>query len=864
MLSLCDADDAEPVQRLSPTLISPRAFASKYVTNADMGIDFRQLGGGDQGAGLVEPRQIFAALPAKEKRYAYLRDVQGEVLAAWFERRDDRDLVVKMNTGGGKTVVGLLCLASSLNERKGPALYLAADRYLASQALAEARALGLSCTAEPQDADFLGGRSICIATVQRLFNGRSVFGTSTTGVKIPLGSVVVDDAHACLASIREQFTISAAAGTDLYDGLLGLFSDSIELQSRAKLLELQDGDPSALARIPSWAWVEREKDLVALLHASRSEDSLLFTWDLLKDALPLCVAAVDSRRFEIAPSCVPVDRIPSFARATRRIYLSATLSDDSVLVTDVGANVDSVSRSITPATASDMGDRMILSPFETHPSLTSVDVHTLVAGLAERENVVVIVPSHRRAEAWQDVASFTLTAANLDEGVAALKTRHVGLVVLVNKYDGVDLPQGACRVLVIDGVPSALGPIEKFEATALDGTDHLVSRQMQRVEQGMGRAVRSNDDYCVVIIADAAVATHVYGLGARRFGPATLAQVELSRDLARMLEGTELTAVGEAAQRCLDRDADWVAASRARLAAVSPSAAGQVSNVAMARRRAFDLADRGRFQDAVTTLQDAADELGDLRIRGWIKQEAASYAQRYDPVAARNLQRSARDDNVALLRPRDADVAYRRLTAASSQASSATALLSERYATRDELLLGINALLESLVPDPDNTSAFEQAMADLGTHLGFESQRPERDLGNGPDVLWLVGELRFVVVECKSGSSADRISRSDVEQLSHSMDWFVSQYDQSCEATPILVHPSRELRPDAVARVGARVMTFDRLNGLRAAVRGFAISLASRTEILEADVKDRLAEFGLLAGQLVERWTISPIMARRT
>lgn len=50
----------------------------------------------------IEPRRIFAALPAKSSKYEYPRDVQSEVWDEWHDRRAESDLVVKMNTGGGE------------------------------------------------------------------------------------------------------------------------------------------------------------------------------------------------------------------------------------------------------------------------------------------------------------------------------------------------------------------------------------------------------------------------------------------------------------------------------------------------------------------------------------------------------------------------------------------------------------------------------------------------------------------------------------------------------------------------------------------------------------------------------------------
>ena len=60
------------------------------------------------------------------------------MLEKWFARRDDRDVVIKQNTGGGKTVAGLLIAQSTLNEGIGKAVYLAPDTYLAARVREEA------------------------------------------------------------------------------------------------------------------------------------------------------------------------------------------------------------------------------------------------------------------------------------------------------------------------------------------------------------------------------------------------------------------------------------------------------------------------------------------------------------------------------------------------------------------------------------------------------------------------------------------------------------------------------------------------------------------------------------------------------
>ena len=103
-----------------------------------MPLDLSRLRSGERPP-LLRPRDIYAALPKPDWPHQYLRHEQGEVLEQWFARRDKRDLVIKQNTGGGKTAVGLLIALSTLNEGRGPVIYLCADTYLVGQVRAEAR-----------------------------------------------------------------------------------------------------------------------------------------------------------------------------------------------------------------------------------------------------------------------------------------------------------------------------------------------------------------------------------------------------------------------------------------------------------------------------------------------------------------------------------------------------------------------------------------------------------------------------------------------------------------------------------------------------------------------------------------------------
>ena len=217
-----------------------------------MSVDFGKLAVGGQ-APLISPRDIFAALPGRAAGFGYLRDVQGQVLDAWQKRSPERDLLIKMNTGTGKTAVGVLILQSSLNEGRGPALYVAPDNYLVQQVRQQVRAgLGIETTDDPECSAYLAGEKIAVVNIHKLINGKSVFGGPASSRSRPLriGTVVVDDAHAALAKTDTQCTVRIPADRDAYGRLLEIFRGDLERQSNSSLLGIETGEPGALVRVP--------------------------------------------------------------------------------------------------------------------------------------------------------------------------------------------------------------------------------------------------------------------------------------------------------------------------------------------------------------------------------------------------------------------------------------------------------------------------------------------------------------------------------------------------------------------------------------------------------------------------------------
>lgn len=180
-------------------------------------------------------------------------------------------------------------------------------------------------------------------------------------------------------------------------------------------------------------------------------------------------------------------------------------------------------------------------------------------------------------------------------------------------------------------------------------------------------------------------------------------------------------------------------------------------------RTAFDQARLSRYDLACAAAQEAVNAVVDPAVKGYYKQQLVEYAHHINPTEAQSLQLSAVTLNRRLLRP-IAGITYTK----GSQAQAATQFLT-RFLDPNDLAVWLNGLLEDLAWDPTATDRFEAAIRDLGRFFGFGSQRPEREIGKGPDNLWAIGSLDYIVIECKSGSTAGKIPKSDCNQLTGSM-----------------------------------------------------------------------------------------------
>ncbi len=532
---------------------------------------------------------------------------------------------------------------------------------------------------------------------------------------------------------------------------------------------------------------------------------------------------------------MPIETVPSFAKAKRRFFLSATLIDDSILLKDFGVSRDAASNTIRPSIVGDIGERMILAPSLIDMSLDA-KVPEIGKSIADKGyNVVVLVPSFKAAERWTKAGATLASPDEVGQTVEKLRGSKKNFVVLANRYDGIDLPNSACRVLILDGVPTGESYYDQHLASVRSDSTLMTGKVAQTIEQGLGRGVRSGKDYCVVLLCGSRLVQFV-GVKDRLnlFSSETKQQFIIGQEIVKQAkeeEGEPRKKLLNLMASCLSRDASWKAYHAKRI--VRPSAVKQDTvklDIAVAEREASQLFRAGSCSEAGELVQKDLDprRFSTDSDKGWFAQLAARYFHPSEPSKAQEIQKRAFGWNRSLFRP-VAGVRYQKMIAKTGpQAQNAVAWI-RNHTDPNAIVVAVEALVNSMSFSVHH-SRFEAAWAELGTILGFNSERPEEELDKGPDGLWALPDNHFLLTEIKSEVDPERVEihQSEAEQLSNSANWFWAEYGQSTPVTLLLVHPTEVLADSAYPPANTVVMNQKKLGELHKRLRAYASALTMK------------------------------------
>jgi replicative superfamily II helicase len=824
----------------------------------------------------LDPIKLYSELDRKSDT-GPLRPAQDFVLREWHEnRRESTDEIIKLHTGQGKTIVGLLTLLSRLNEGLGPCLYLTPNRYLADQTCAQAERFGipvLNCN-DTNDIplDFIQGHKIYVTTVHKLFNGLTKFGLRSNSISV--GSIVMDDCHACIDAMKNACSIYLKSEEGGYKEILDLFSNDLEEQGAGTYREIMDGDYNSILPVPYWAWIDRKDEVTKIIGNYRDSDSIRYAWPILKDTLDACYCIVSGRGLEITPYITPIETFGSFARAKHRLYMSATVSDDSFLVKGLRLDPQKINNPIIYPDEKWLGEKMILIPALIDARFDPSSLIKVIGSPnthGRKFGSVVICSSSHAATKWADagaVIADTNTVGSFVQQLTSGIFSHT--ICIINRYDGIDLPDSACRLLVLDSKPFSGTLSERYIDLCRPNSEVTSQRAARSIEQGMGRGVRGEKDFCAIILLGSELAKTVQDKSViTHFSAQTQRQVEIGLEIADIskydvehgVTGTDVTI--DCLNKFIRRDQGWKDFYQDRMDGTGKSSVNKrLLDIYVAELSAETLHQQGRYQDARSAIQKMLDDKElNQEERGWYTQEMARLVYRFSKSDALMLQQSAHRANGYLLKPKDL-VVFKRLEPLSHRRVSQIIEWAQESPSHQDLLVRINSILDDLRFGVVS-ERFEAAVFQLGLALGYASERPDKVWKKGPDNLWCLERGQYLLVECKNEAKLERseIHKTETGQFNNSYSWFSENYP-GATAHCVMIINTKTIGAGAGFNMETTIMREPRLRALRRNVKAFFQEFL-QVKLLELEpraVDAWLNHHSLGTDALIQRYSEPPAM----
>lgn len=768
---------------------------------------------------LTDPLEIYKNLDLTAS-VSELRPAQEEVLTKWYkDLYEQKDVILKLHTGEGKTLVGLLMLLSRLNKGLGPCVYVSPNKQLAEQASADAKKFGiphLLVSEGELPSEFLESKKLMITHVHKVFNGLTHFGLDNRAIKV--GTFVLDDSHACIDAIRTSFTIQIKRVEPLFNILLKMFETVLRWQGEGSFFAIESNPyASDLLTVPYWSWIENCDEVLRQLMEYEDEGYIKFALPLLKDKLRYCTMYVTGRCIEIVPYYPLIERYTSFTQAKQRILMSATTQEDSFFVRGLGLSAEAVQNPLTSQLRHWSGEKMIIFPSVIDECLNLEIIRQCVGnGLFGKSKCTVLVPSYRAADDYNKRGC--ITPSKEDDIKSALSSLRAGTqiapTVFTNRYDGIDLADDMCRVLILDSLPAFSSLAELYEQQCRTTSDMINIKIAQKIEQGLGRSVRGERDYTTIIITGASLVKFMKSPETRKyFSDQTNMQIKIGEDIAKESssekdETKPLKPIHDLMKLCLKRDEGWKMYYKSTMDSMPITKAEHPLLDRLVKERAADLAFMKKdWAEVIRIYREIANSLSnDTLEQGWYLQELAKYMCHSSTTEALKTQKSAYSHNQYLLTVET--VNYKKVDMLDDISLKNIKAYIGKYSDYASLKLSVDEVLSNLSMG-GGSKKFEGALQQVGQLLGFRSQRPDNEFKKGPDNLWAMPNNEYMVFECKNEVELNRdsISKSEAGQMEMHCGWFEEEYGADTKVSYIWIHPTNKLSSEANLTHSIKVMT---------------------------------------------------------
>lgn len=772
------------------------------------------------------PEELFGRLQVTDPALDNLWSQQADVLRAYAkDHRTTSDVALELPTGSGKTLVGLLIAEWRRLRLSERVAYVCPTNQLARQVHEKASGYGIHTVLligpsdkwpAPDLTSFNRSKAVAITNYHHVFN---------RSPRIQAQTLVMDDAHTAEGPVADRWSLRLGREElrEGYFAALTAISSELPEHHRRALLE-DDLDPARRGAVevvlPDGVQRVSEELAEAIDEHVDGRDEW-YGWDAIEESIETCLVFASWGHILIRPFIAPTFAQDEFVDATQRLYLSATLGSGGELERSFGRSP--ISRIPQPADwdTEGSGRRYILAP---GAGRDGSEANELIRQIVDRlGRVLLLAPSDWRLGRVSPVLvpadMEQLGRRDIEHGLTPFTSAPRAALLLANRYDGIDLPHDACRLIILSGLPSGTHLQERFLFDVL-GARHVLSERIRtRITQGAGRATRARRDTAVVALHGDDLIGFLTQTEIREVLRSELqAELELAFETSPLSDEDVLASVGS----FVAQDSDWRPTEEwlRSLAQERPREPAPGADVLAAAAEheisAWEDAWRGDYGAASSAAQRAVAALNNsatASYRAWWLALAASWSiMDRGETAARTVE-LVKEAELAAKRLRwrpnlpAAPVPLSKDEALALRAETA-ALWLRRRARSPKLERELNKL-ESDLAQTDATR-FELGLLLLGELLGFEAERPAATAD--PDGAWRDGVAVWLLFEAKTEERSDReISATEVRQANTHVNWIRSNYawPDPEQTVTLVVTPRTEISDEAKSTANDDVYLVD-------------------------------------------------------
>ena len=390
------------------------------------------------------------------------------------------------------------------------------------------------------------------------------------------------------------------------------------------------------------------------------------------------------------------------------------------------------------------------------------------------------------------------------------KQNYNKILVINNRYDGIDLPDEMCRILIIDSLPYSDNLSDRYEVMCRPSSEIINKKIAQKIEQGLGRGVRGEKDYCAIIVIGPDLVKFMRSQNSKKyFSKQTQKQIDIGLSINRDDEEKSIENPIELVSNLLkqilkDRDEGWKEYYNSEMEKIENS-----DNQDLKLYEKFELEQfieeklvNGEYGLACEKLQNYIEKLknnnGDTLEIGWYYQKLARlYYYQNKIIISNDFQKEAFKRNKQLLKPKSG-IDYNKIFYIEEKRLSRIKEFFKKYKNKEERKLDIDLIISDLSFGV-KADKFEEALDKVGKLLGFETQRPDKEIRKAPDNLWGVGKQTYLMFECKSEVKDTRkeIYKKEAGQMNSHCGWFEKEYDEDTKVYRFMIIPTKNLAYEA-------------------------------------------------------------------